>query len=176
MAEYLKLAEVARRLDVSEKTARRYVKSGELPSMFIGNAYRVSEEDLEGYLRDARVQPGDSPPKADARSLAGAWFKARGLDDELALPDHESVSFVAALDSVSKVEDTKDSVDLQRDAAKAFLADHKPSRELRESLEIAVRKHLYWLIDLGKRRKGLLAEQRQGDEATSNDVRFVAVA
>jgi excisionase family DNA binding protein len=63
MAEYLKLPEVARRLDVSEKTARRYVKAGALPSVFIGNAYRVSEEDLEEYLRDARVQPGDSAPK-----------------------------------------------------------------------------------------------------------------
>ncbi len=66
MAEYLKLPELARRLGVSEKTARRYVKAGALPSVFIGNAYRVSEEDLEEYLRDARVQPGDLDPKVTA--------------------------------------------------------------------------------------------------------------
>jgi excisionase family DNA binding protein len=61
MAEYLKLAEVARKLDVSEKTARRYVKSGELPSVFIGNKYRVSEDDLQEYVRGARVHPEGLP-------------------------------------------------------------------------------------------------------------------
>jgi excisionase family DNA binding protein len=58
VAEYLKLPEVARRLDVSEKTARRYVKSGALPSVFLGGAYRVSEADLAEFLESARVQPG----------------------------------------------------------------------------------------------------------------------
>lgn len=58
MAEYLKLTEVARRLDVSEKTARRYVKAGVLPSVFVGNAYRVSEPDLEEFLRGAKVEAG----------------------------------------------------------------------------------------------------------------------
>jgi len=63
----LKLPEVARRLGVSEKTARRYVKAGDLPSVFVGNAYRVSEEDVERYLRQARVPAGgESPKKAQA--------------------------------------------------------------------------------------------------------------
>jgi excisionase family DNA binding protein len=62
MAEYLKLSELARRLDVSEKTARRMVKGGKLPAVFIGNAYRVSEEDVEAYLRGAKVEPGGGPP------------------------------------------------------------------------------------------------------------------
>jgi excisionase family DNA binding protein len=61
VAEYLKLTEVARRLDVSEKTARRYVKSGALPSVFIGGAYRVSEGDLEEFLDNAKVDPGKAP-------------------------------------------------------------------------------------------------------------------
>src|SRR5215208_5173346 len=62
VAEQLKLPEVARRLGVSEKTARRYVKSGALPSVFVGGAYRVSEEDLEWFLQGAKVTPsGDSP-------------------------------------------------------------------------------------------------------------------
>ena len=59
MAEQLKLPEVARRLGVSEKTARRYIKSGTLPSLFIGGAYRVEEEDLEAFLQGARVSPPD---------------------------------------------------------------------------------------------------------------------
>ncbi len=57
MSEYLKIPEVARRLDVSEKTARRYIRSAELPSAFIGGAYRVSEEDLDAYVRAATVDP-----------------------------------------------------------------------------------------------------------------------
>ncbi len=70
MAEYLKLAEVARKLDVSEKTARRYVKSGVLPSVFIGNKYRVSEDDLQEYVRGAQVQPVGGLPKARASAIA----------------------------------------------------------------------------------------------------------
>lgn len=66
MAEQLKLPVVARRLGVSEKTARRYVKSGALPSMFVGGAYRVSEEDLKGFLEGAKVTPSGGPPKAPA--------------------------------------------------------------------------------------------------------------
>jgi excisionase family DNA binding protein len=64
VAEQLKLPEVARRLGVSEKTARRYIKSGTLPSTFIGGAYRVDEEDLKQYLEDAKVQPQDGPGEA----------------------------------------------------------------------------------------------------------------
>jgi excisionase family DNA binding protein len=66
VTEYLKIPEVARRLDVSEKTVRRYIKSGELPSVFIGGAYRVSEEDLETFLDNARVTPGSGYPKGPA--------------------------------------------------------------------------------------------------------------
>jgi excisionase family DNA binding protein len=66
VAEQLKLPEVARRLGVSEKTARRYVKSGALPSVFVGGAYRVSEEDLEGFLQGAKVTPSGDSPKGSA--------------------------------------------------------------------------------------------------------------
>ncbi len=75
MADYLKIPEVARRLDVSEPTVRRMVKGGKLPSVFVGGAYRVSETDLEKYLEDAKVVPGgdlgkvQSPlPEAEQRA------------------------------------------------------------------------------------------------------------
>ncbi len=61
MADYLKIPEVARRLDVSEPTVRRMVKGGKLPSVFIGGAYRISEEDLAKYIEGARVIPGKAP-------------------------------------------------------------------------------------------------------------------
>lgn len=66
MANYLKLAEVARRLGISERTARRYVRAGELPSVFVGNSYRVRAEDLERYLEAAKVHPGGGSGKAQA--------------------------------------------------------------------------------------------------------------
>ena len=68
MADYLKIPELARRLDVSEKTARRYVKAGTLPSTFIGGAYRVTEEDLDEFLHRAEVKPEDVSPKGSGRS------------------------------------------------------------------------------------------------------------
>ncbi len=72
MADYLKIPEVARRLDVSEPTVRRMVKSGKLPSVFVGGAYRVSEEDLEAYLENARVIPGKaSAPPGPQQSFNG---------------------------------------------------------------------------------------------------------
>jgi excisionase family DNA binding protein len=62
VAEYLKLPEVARRLDVSEKTARRYIKAGELPSVFIGGAFRVTEKDLQEFVRAREVHPKAQAP------------------------------------------------------------------------------------------------------------------
>src|SRR5215210_5239938 len=64
MADYVKLPEVARRLGVSERTARRMVKAGTLPAVFIGNAYRVSEDDLAAYLGGARIDPGKAPRRS----------------------------------------------------------------------------------------------------------------
>src|SRR5215208_2495805 len=76
VADYLKIPEVARRLDVSEKTARRYVKAGALPSTFIGGAYRVTEEDLEEFVHRAEVKPEDASPKVAAAELP-EWLRSR---------------------------------------------------------------------------------------------------
>jgi excisionase family DNA binding protein len=69
LADYLKIPEVARRLDVSEPTVRRMVKGGKLPSVFIGGAYRVSEADLEEFLENARVTPGKAVASPSQRPL-----------------------------------------------------------------------------------------------------------
>ncbi len=63
----LKLSEVAHRLGISERTARRYVRSGELPSVYYGAAYRVSEEALEAFVESRRSKP----PKAGASGMPG---------------------------------------------------------------------------------------------------------
>jgi excisionase family DNA binding protein len=58
MADYLKIPEVAHLLGLSEKTIRRRVKAGEIPSVFIGGVYRIPQADLNEYLQLARVRPG----------------------------------------------------------------------------------------------------------------------
>jgi excisionase family DNA binding protein len=79
VADYLKIPEIARRLDISEKTARRYIKAGALPSTFIGGAYRVTEEDLEQFFHRAEVRPEipkvTAPPSPEQPPL-------NGLEDE----------------------------------------------------------------------------------------------
>ncbi len=48
----LSIAEVAQRVKVTVETARRWCRSGELPSRQIGakHLYRVKVDDLEAYL------------------------------------------------------------------------------------------------------------------------------
>ena len=55
VSSYLKLPDVALRLGVSEKTARRYIKSGALPSIFVGNAYRVHPNELATFVERESV-------------------------------------------------------------------------------------------------------------------------
>ncbi len=96
MSEYLKIPEVARRLDVSEKTARRYIRRGELPSTFIGGAYRVSEEDLASYQKGAIVKPEELParPKAEAAVSLEQWLYERCGHSHLAMSFDELRRFI----------------------------------------------------------------------------------
>jgi excisionase family DNA binding protein len=79
LADYLKIPEVARRLDVSEPTVRRMVKGGKLPSVFIGGAYRISEEDLAEYIESARVTPGKAQAPHSQHSLFNGLEEERRL-------------------------------------------------------------------------------------------------
>jgi excisionase family DNA binding protein len=54
----LSVAEVALRLDVSEKTVRRMVASGDLPAQRVGKLIRVSEGVLTAYLLPDASQKG----------------------------------------------------------------------------------------------------------------------
>ncbi len=62
MSDYLKIKEVAERLEVSPKTARKYIRNGTIPSSFIAGAYKVHRDDLERYLEEARVAPLAAAP------------------------------------------------------------------------------------------------------------------
>ena len=54
MAEYLKIPEVARRLDVSEKTVRRRIRTGEIAAVRLGDGstapLRIPRKGLEEWL------------------------------------------------------------------------------------------------------------------------------
>ena len=57
-AQFLTIAEVAARMRVSKMTVYRLVHSGELPAVRVGRSFRVSEEDVNEYLRKSFFQAG----------------------------------------------------------------------------------------------------------------------
>jgi excisionase family DNA binding protein len=54
---YLTVKDIANRLQVSEQTVWRWIRSGELPSIKLGGQYRVSPDDLQDFLKKHRKQP-----------------------------------------------------------------------------------------------------------------------
>jgi len=50
----LSVAAVALHLGVSEKTVRRLIQSGKLPSLRVGRQIRVSEPDLAAFIARSR--------------------------------------------------------------------------------------------------------------------------
>jgi excisionase family DNA binding protein len=91
---YMKIPDAAQRLELSEKTVRRHVKSGELPSVFIGGMYRISEEGLEAFIESRRVEGPlalgraslDSPGRADLENQFYGKFRDYRLAAERTEP------------------------------------------------------------------------------------------
>jgi excisionase family DNA binding protein len=54
------IATTAKRLDVSEKSVRRYVDSGRLPAYKIGGQIRILEEDFRSFLASCRMNSGNT--------------------------------------------------------------------------------------------------------------------
>lgn len=85
VSSYLKLPEVAMRLGVSQKTARRYIKSGALPSIFVGNAYRVHPDALAAFVERESAGHGVAAeprvPKALAPQSMAELLEAAGVAD-----------------------------------------------------------------------------------------------
>ena len=52
------VAEVARRLRVSNMTVYRLVKAGQLPAVRVGRGYRIREEDVLTYLESRYMDAG----------------------------------------------------------------------------------------------------------------------
>ena len=57
-AKFLTVAEVAAMMRVSKMTVYRLVHSGELPAVRVGRSFRVSEDDVDEYLRKSFYNAG----------------------------------------------------------------------------------------------------------------------
>lgn len=56
--QFLTIAEVAAKMRVSKMTVYRMVHSGELPALRVGRSFRVTEEDVNEYLRRSFFHAG----------------------------------------------------------------------------------------------------------------------
>jgi excisionase family DNA binding protein len=56
--KFLTIAEVAARMRVSKMTVYRLVHSGELPALRVGRSFRVTEDDVNEYLRKSFYDVG----------------------------------------------------------------------------------------------------------------------
>jgi excisionase family DNA binding protein len=56
--KFLTVAEVAAVMRVSKMTVYRLVHNGELPAVRVGRSFRVSEEDVNEYLKSSFFQTG----------------------------------------------------------------------------------------------------------------------
>ena len=56
--KFLTVAEVAATMRVSKMTVYRLVHSGELPAVRVGRSFRVTEEDVNDYLRKSFYTAG----------------------------------------------------------------------------------------------------------------------
>ncbi|MFP5297724.1 MAG: helix-turn-helix domain-containing protein [Actinomycetota bacterium] len=57
-SRFATVAEVAKRLRVSNMTVYRLVKSGQLPAVRVGRGYRIRETDLQRYLESRFMDAG----------------------------------------------------------------------------------------------------------------------
>lgn len=53
-AQFLSVAEVARRFDCSIRTVRRWIADGLLPSVTVGGLCRISESDIDAMVQSSR--------------------------------------------------------------------------------------------------------------------------
>lgn len=56
--KFLTIAEVAALMRVSKMTVYRLVHNGELPAVRVGRSFRVSEDDVDEYLKNSFFNAG----------------------------------------------------------------------------------------------------------------------
>jgi len=63
---FFTIAQVAEKLQVSEKTVRRMLLSGELPGYKIGGQYRIKPAELEAWIADQAIEKATAEKGGDA--------------------------------------------------------------------------------------------------------------
>jgi excisionase family DNA binding protein len=53
--EYLTTEDIARHLDISVATVRRYIRTGKLAAVRLEREYRVRREDFEKFLKEREI-------------------------------------------------------------------------------------------------------------------------
>lgn len=56
---WMSVQSAARELEVTTRTIYRFINDGKLAAYRIGRVYRIRREDLDSFLDDAALQPGD---------------------------------------------------------------------------------------------------------------------
>jgi excisionase family DNA binding protein len=194
VADYLKIPEVGQLLGLSEKTVRRRVKAGEIPSVFIGGVYRISRADLEEYLELARVRPGkvsasisSQPPlngfeeERRAPSLHSWTVLVNALADrwEQEIKERET-EWLAAKPAVKKYVKRLPNLgwgtEIRRTAAEVWA---NAARELEAGLDVYTSEEALGLFRALKRLDGVIdrtddwysrADEGEPEEATVHDI------
>ena len=84
---YNTIEEVADRLQVSDQTIRRWIKSGRLPAYKPGREWRIRTEDLEAFL-EARSSPkATAPPSPRPPEEASEGRREQSVVEEASAPD-----------------------------------------------------------------------------------------
>ena len=69
--ELLSIPEVCQELRMGKSWVYRNIRSGEIPSLKLGNNIKVSRQDLEAYLERQRSHPSKEEPFAAAEGEDG---------------------------------------------------------------------------------------------------------
>src|SRR5215208_8322813 len=80
---HLSLAEAAERMGISERTARRWIKSGKLRAYKPGRDYRIPESALRALVKESEISP-KAPASLSQRSLFNGLEEERRAAQEAA--------------------------------------------------------------------------------------------
>lgn len=58
--DYYSPEQVAEKLQLSVRTIWAYIRDGKLPATKLGRKYRISEEQLDRFMKSLEVKPGEN--------------------------------------------------------------------------------------------------------------------
>jgi excisionase family DNA binding protein len=68
--EYMTAEEISAKLRVDISTVRRWLRSGELPSIRVGRQYRITSQAYDQFLKNREVPPQEQSPKTSGLAFA----------------------------------------------------------------------------------------------------------